>query len=374
MLSGAALAQDDAPGAADAPALPHVTVATVQTAEVMARIAITGTLIAREEILVTPQVSGFPIEELLHDEGDRVAAGDVLARLDDRTLAAQLVQAQAELARARAAVGQAESQIESTEASGEQSAAALRRTQSLRQSGSATQGALDDATSNDLTAQAAVRAARDGPSVSQAQVQQAEAALNIATLNARNAVIRAPVGGVISERNGRIGAIATTAGASIFRIIAGGEVEMQAEVIETALGQIEVGDPVELTIAGLGNVAGNVRRISPTVDPVQRLADMRISLEDDGLRPGLFASGWIITERREAPTVPAAAILTTGDGDAVLRVSEDGVFDRVEVRAGILWNGRREVGDTLATGDRVVARAGAFFAEGDRVVPEEVGE
>ena len=366
LLAFPAWAQDAAEAAPATP-LPRVTVAPVAMAEVEARVSVSGTLVAREEVLVTPQVSGFPIEALLHDVGDRVAAGEVVARLDDRTLEAQLMQAEAELARAQAAVSQAGSQIDSARAGADEAASALDRTQRLRDGGTTTQAVLDQAVAAELTARAALQAARDGLAVAEAQVAQARAARDIAALNARNAVLRAPVSGVISERAGRVGALA---GGSepIYRIIQDGTVEVEAEVIETELGAVEVGQPAIMRIAGVGQAEGTVRRVSPTVDPVTRLGTVRVSLEADGLRAGLFASGWIVVARRSAPTVPVSSVLTDADGDHVLALDGDTLV-REPVTAGLVDGDLREILDGVAPGDVVVARAGGFFAAGDRIVP-----
>ncbi|MGB3407482.1 MAG: efflux RND transporter periplasmic adaptor subunit [Jannaschia sp.] len=348
--------------------LPRVTVEEVVVQPVEARVSISGTLVPREEVLVSSQTNGFPIEALLHDVGDWVDRGEVMARVDDRTLKAQLLQAEAEAARAESALRQASSQIDSAEATAAESDRALDRARRLLSSGTTTQALLDQAIAADLTAQATVEAARDGSAVAQAQVQQAEAARDIAALNLENAVIRAPVSGVVSERAGQVGALAGTTGEPLFRIIAGGDVEVEAEVIETELGSVEVGQPARVTVAGLGDVAGEVRRISPTVDAATRLGKVRITLASDDLRPGLFSSGWIVTTTRNAATVPVSAVLSDAAGDHVLVVVDD-VLERRDVVAGLVAGNRREIVTGLSDGDLVVSRAAAFFAAGDRVAP-----
>lgn len=345
---------------------PSVTVAAARVAEVLDRIPVSGSLVPREEVEVTARIAGYPIETLTHDVGDEVATGEVMATLDDRTLAARLAQAKAELARAEAGVGQASSQIDSATAGADQAAAALRRTRTLEEAGTTTRAVLDDAVAADLTARAALRTTRDGLAVAEAQVQQARAAHDIAALDLSDAVIRAPVAGIVSERAARIGALAD--GKAMFRIIAGGEVELEAEVIETALGRIEDGDPATVDVAGVGEVAGAVRQVAPTVSTVNRLGTVRIALDGVDLRAGLFASGWITVESRDAVTVPAAAILSDAAGDYVLAV-EDGLLMRRDVTPGLLWDGRREVAAGLPEGAVVVARAGGFFAGGDRITP-----
>lgn len=346
-----------------------VTVAYVMRADMIGQVSVSGTLVPREEILVYPQVSGSTIDNLMVDVGDVVAAGDVLATLNASTLIAQVAQSQAEFARAEAAVSQASSQISSAEATATQAQAALERAEALRRNGAGTQATLDQAIAAQQTAMSGVASAQDGLLVAQAQRQQAQASLDISTLNLDRATLRAPAAGIISARNGQVGAIAASGGEPIFRLIRDGVIEVEAEVIETALGDIAVGDVAHLNIASIGETTGIVRRISPTVDPRNRLGTIRVEMDGvEGLRSGLFASGQIITEERNSLAIPTTAVLTDADGTYVLAVV-DNRLEKRSVAAGLIWNGQREIFDGLAQDDVVVARAGAFFGDGDEINP-----
>jgi len=367
MIATAAMpvfAQDAAPSVH----LATVTVAEVTTREVIGRVPVSGTLLPRDEVLIYPQVNGFTIETLNVDIGARVERGDVLATLNNRNLTAQLAQAQAEHAQAQAAISQARSQIASAAAGADQANSALTRTQALFTAGSATQSTLDQAIAAARTSDAGLASAKDGLLVAEAQLTQAQAQLDIALLNLDHATLRAPVAGLVTVRNGQIGAIASSGGDPIFRIITDGVLEIEAEVVETALGDIAIGDKAELTIASLGAATGTVRRISPTVDPENRLGKIRIETDTKGLREGLFTSGWIITAKRKSPTVPAAAVLTDAQGTYVL-VSKDGLIERRSVTAGLIWGGAREILSGVTLGELVIAKAGAFFGDGDRINP-----
>ncbi len=347
--------------------VPTVTVVTPERAEVVGQVPVSGTLVAQEEVLVYPQVNGFTIERLLAQVGDSVAAGQLLATLNTRTLVVQVAQAEAEMARIDAAIRQSESQIATAQAALTQAEAQLARTQSLRETGTATQATLDDATAAALTARAGLASANDGLAVTRAQRTQSQAQLDLAALNLDHAQITAPAAGIVSARNGQIGAIAASGGEPIFRIIAGGVVDVELQVIESALGEIGIGDPATLSIASVGTVGGTVSRIAPTVDRANRLAIVTVELDTEvTLRPGLFATGTIETARREALTVPTTAVLTEGGSTYVLTVV-DGLIVRVDVTAGLIWEARREIVDGLDDDAVVVARAGAFFIDGDAV-------
>lgn len=349
--------------------VPSVTVATASITEVVARVPISGTLEPYREVLVYPQVTGFPIEALMVDIGAEVAKGDTLAQLNVDTLNAQLSQANAEYARAQAGVRQAQSQITSTQASAAQARSVLDRNRQLERSGNVTQAALDQAVANSQTADATAASAADGLEVAKAQVLQAQAQLDIARLNLDHATIKAPTSGIISDRNAQMGAIATNGAEPLFRMIENGVIEVKAEVVETALAQISLNDPAEVDIPGVGTVEGTVRLVAPTVDATNRLGVVRVALDGNSkLRTGLFAGGWIVTDRHEGLTVPATAILTDAKGDYLLEV-QDNMLVRRDIAAGLIWNNLREVMSGLQEGAVVVAKASAFFSEGDKVNP-----
>ncbi|RCW80012.1 efflux RND transporter periplasmic adaptor subunit [Paracoccus lutimaris] len=347
--------------------LPLVTLATVERTPIEARVPVSGSLVARKEVQIHANVTGYDIKGILVDVGDRVKQGDLLAFLSDDVLAAQFEQATGEYRRAEAAVRQAESQIDSAVATLTEAASALERTRSLRKSGNASQAVLDQAVAAEASAQAGSAVASSGLRVAQASLMQADAARRLAQLNLDYARIITPVDGVVVGRTAELGAISGTGDKPLFTVIAGGEIELDADVIETALTSLKPGDLAEIEVAGVGLVTGSLRLAPASVDPLTRLGQARVSLTaDPGLRVGLFAQGWIITDKREALTVPTAAILADASGERV-QVVRDGQVETREIRAGLIWQGRREVLEGLEPGEQVIARAGAFFADGDRV-------
>lgn len=348
---------------------PSVTVAPVRREEIAARAVVSGTLVAREEVQIYPRVSGQEIVELFADAGDRVEKDAPLARLDSSTLKAQVDQAKASLASAEAGIAQAEGQVSSAEANRKQAQQALERTRTLNRRGDAAQATLDQATATADSAEAALRSAEAALSAAKAQKQQAEAALEVAQLNLDWAEIRSPVAGVVLSRNATLGALTGAAGEPLFLIAANGEVEVEAEVIETDLARIDPGDPAVIDVAGRAPLTGEVRQVSPLVDPQTRLGSVRIAIRDlDTVRTGLFARAVITTDVRQALVVPASAVLSDG-GARYVQLVKDGTVEQRTVETGALSEGRREILDGLSEGEQVILRAGAFFRQGDRVKP-----
>lgn len=349
--------------------VPLVTVAKASVKELLRRVPISGTLVSREEALVYPEIGGYKITQLELEVGDRVEKGEVVAELEDRTLRTEVARAEAELSRSQAAAQQARTTVASAEARATQAQQSLDRTRQLQERGTSTQAALDEATATALTAQAELESARSGVAVAEAQLQQAETALKVALDNLDTARIKAPVAGVISARNGQIGATASTTGEPIYTIIRNGEVEAEVEVIETDLGLLSEGDPAQLEVAGVGRVDGTVRLISAQVDRTDRMGTVRIALEQqDGLRPGLYAGGWVTAESRKNLAVPASAVISDASGAYVLHVDGNTV-QRLPVKPGLVWQDWREIVSGLDIGDDVIATAGTFFDDGDVIRP-----
>lgn len=320
-------------------------------------VAVTGTLVARDEIAIGTAVDGQRIAEVLVEEGDRVVAGQVLLRLETDILEAQRRDNESRVARARSAAAQQEAMLADAEAK-------ARRAEQLIAANAMSREELGARRTAFLAAQHAL-------SVTQAELAQAEAQLVEAQSRLERAVIRAPADGIVSERLGRIGAMAGSE--PLVRLISGGEVELEAEVPEADLPRIAAGQPVQVRAAGLERaVDGHVRLVAPKVDRQTRLGIARIALPPDpDLRPGIFARGVVRVGEREVLAVGEGAV-THGTHDGAPVVFVLGADDRVAKRAvetGARQDGRVEIRSGLAAGDRVVAAAGAFLRDGERVAP-----
>ena len=346
-----------------------VTVARVAPADFTETVLATGSLVAREEILVGPEVEGLRIVEVLADEGQRVKKGAVLARLVADTLDAQLAQNEAGLARTTAAIAQARSAIVQAEARLTENRNAYERAKPLRQAGHMTEAAFDQREQAARTAEAQLTAARDGLKVAEAEKAQVEAQRRELTWRRGRSEVTAPADGIVSRRMARVGGYAAGAAEPMFRIVANGEVELDAEVTETRIAAVRIGHPARVEVAGLGVVEGKVRLVSPEVDKATRLGRVRIYLGDNpGLRVGAFARGIVETASGRGLAVPASAVLYGPDGPTVQLVRANRVETRT-VRTGLAAGALVEVREGLDEGDLVVARSGTFLREGDAVRP-----
>lgn len=354
--------------AAEKPVLPPVvSVLAAAKSEMVDLVQVTGTLAPREEIWVGPEIEGLRIVELLADEGDRVIKGQVLARLSRDALDAQMAQSLASQARAEASLAQAKSQIGQWEAAVAQKQAAYARVQSLRRDGVATDTALDNATAEARTSQAQLNVSRDGLRVADAEITSIMAQRQELMVRIARSEVRAPEGGIVSRRSARVGAVATGAGEAMFRIIARSDIELEAEAPELRLAKMHPGQAATITIGDVATLTGKVRLVSPEVDKASRLGKVRIAVESSGaLRIGAFARGDVELARRTAISLPLSAVLYDANGPYVQGV-RDGMVFAVPVRTGLTADGHIEIVSGVFEDDTIIARAGAFLHDGDKV-------
>jgi HlyD family secretion protein len=348
---------------------PAVSVSVAAKSAFTESVLVTGSLVPRLEVLISPQIEGYRTVELLVDEGDRVTEGQVLARLDRNTLEAQLAQLDAQQVRADAAIAQARSSIMQAQANQKQAEAAFERAQDLVKTGATSRAIYDEREAASRTSAAAVTSAQDGLRVTEADKTAIVAQIREAKLRLGYTEIKAPMSGLISRRDAKLGAVPRAAGDPLFRIIAKGEVEMEAEVPEIYLPKMNAGMTARIDVAGLRERTGTIRLISPEVERATRLGRVRIFIGDDKeLRVGTFARAVISIAKSDGLGVPSSAILNQNDVQTV-QVVKDGKVETRRVRTGLVSAGKTEIVEGLAEGEQVVMRSGTLLRDGDVVRP-----
>jgi RND family efflux transporter MFP subunit len=348
---------------------PSVTVSRVTMNDFVETAVVSGSLIPREEILVSPEIEGLRVLELLADEGDRVKKGQVLARLVSEQIDAQLAQNQANLARSNAAIARAQSQIVQAEAQAKEAAAQLQRAEPLKKSGYLSGSTYDQRESAAHTTAAQLIAARDGLTAAKAEKAQVEAQGRELQWRRSNTDVTAPQDGLISRRTARMGALASSVGEPMFRIIQNGEIELDAEIVETELKNVKVGQKGIVTVPQVGQFEGKVRLVSPEVDKATRLGRVKVFLgSNPQLRIGTYANGLIETAHSRGLGVPTSAV-TFDQGSTYVQVVSANTVKKQVIRVGLISGDLAEVTEGLHEGDLVVTRAGTFLRDGDVVRP-----
>ena len=331
---------EDPKAAAAAQGLP-VTLVPADTREVERTIVVSGPVSAWEEMQLGVEVSGVRVTRLNVDVGQSVTAGQVLLELDARTL-------DSELAQARAALNEAEAGAALAQAN-------LRRSEALVRDKLVSAASVDElraARSQAIARQATARAMRD-----------------TAQLRRDFATLRAPDSGVISKRLVQPGQV-VAAGTPLLYLIRDNRLEWRAELADTELARVQVGDIVSITQAGT-RIDGRVRAVSPGVDAATRTGTLYADLPDPGpLRAGSYVEGRITIGAAPGITVPVAAIVQR-DGNSYVFTVEGKTARRVRVRTGSTVGTRIEIVEGVRPGTQVVEAGAGFLGEGDivRVVP-----
>jgi HlyD family secretion protein len=302
-----------------------VTVVTPQQGSIAQTISATGVTIPREEIQVMTELSSVRVQGVMADVGDIVTKGQKLAVLDGESFANQLDQLRSDYERA---------------------ADAFSRVDGIKDTG---------AVSKQLVTE------------KRTAMQSAKALLDDAELNLRRSTILAPDAGVIFERKATIGGLVSNS-EPLFRIARRNEIEMEAKVPESTLFALKVGQPVSIALSGVNiPTQGTIRLIAPLVDNATRMAVIRIKLQSDHPIPvGLFATAKIMQSEREGLLLPKTALQQDSTGDFVWVLNPENKVERLPITV-TLYGDEQVMLDSIAPDARVVARAGAFIKDGDRV-------
>jgi RND family efflux transporter MFP subunit len=320
-------------------------VRTITVQPVLFRLSgsVTGTIEARAEADLGFRIAGKLIERKV-DVGDRVRAGDVLARLDDQDQRNALRTAEADLAVAQA---------EQVQASNEEA----RKRELLR---------------NDNTTQVLYDAALLSKRTADAKVVAAQAALQTSRDRVGYTELAADRDGVVTATGPDPGQVVEV-GEMVVRIAQPEEREAVFNIAEAGVRSAPKEPVIEVALAGAPDVTavGRVREVSPQADPVTRTHTVRIALENppDALRLGATVTGRLKQPPAPVIELPGTAIVQEAEQSFVWVVDpKDQTVRRraVRIRPGH-EGGPLVVTDGLAQGDIVITAGVHSLAEGQRV-------
>jgi RND family efflux transporter MFP subunit len=326
--------------------IPTVTVIVPGTSQVARTITSSGALAARRDQPVGIAGEGGMITRVLVDAGAWVGRGQVLATVDRSVQAQEAAQlsAQIQVARADAALAQNE----------------LNRAEALVSRGFVSRADLDRK-----------RAARDAAS---ARVRVAQAQFGATRARVGRLDIRAPTAGLVLSRSVEVGQVVGAGAGPLFRLAAGGEMEMRAQLSQQDIASVRVGMPASVTLIGTDkSVTGSVWQVSPVIDPQSRQGEVRIAIRyDPSIRPGGFAEARIGAGGTTAPVLPQSAVLSDSKGSYVYVVNNRNQVERRAIRVGTVGEAGVTIAEGLSGQEAVVVSAGPFLNPGQRIRPRRV--
>ena len=327
----------------------------------------TGYVVAQRKAAIASKASGR-LEWLGVAEGSRVRAGEVIARLDNRDVVAQAESAEANVRAARAALAQAEAEERDA-------AQQLRRNADLAAKGFVAAATVDAAKARHDRATAGVGSAR-------AAIGAAEAAARNARVAVDFTLIRAPFDGVILSKSANVGDIITpfsSAADSKGAVVTMADMatlEVEADVAESSLSKVRVGQPAEIVLDALPDARfrGRISRMVPTVDRAK--ATVMTKVQFDALDPRIlpemsakvaFLSQEITPEQQRPLVAVAADALAQRDGRTVIFVVRGDRATAVPVTPGAKLGELVAIGGDAKSGDKAVLRPAPDLADGARV-------
>jgi RND family efflux transporter MFP subunit len=338
------LAQSTASATASVVQLGATDVSEVRSQTLVRSIPVSGSLTAQRSAIVKAKVAA-ELLSLKVREGDHVKAEQLIGKLDPQEFETRLQQARQQAASAKAQWQIAKQNLDNNQA--------------LVQQGFISRNALDTSISNADAAHATYEAA--------------QSAVDLAHKALKDATVRAPLSGLVSQRFAQAGERVGVDG-RIVEIVDLSSLELQAPLSSQDLMQVHIGTPATLKLDGLSEpVAARIARINPSASADTRAIMVYLSLTPHpALRQGLFAQGQIMLEQRQALAIPASAVTRESGSDQVLRI-EGGKVVKVKVslgtRAAQGADGQPlvEVLQGLQTGNVVLRNAAGTVREGQAV-------
>lgn len=379
LLSLAGCSRDRGVQAAEGQKARAVRTEAAQVRDVRRQVDVVGTLAAREEVVVSAEVDGR-VARLVHDLGDRVAAGEALIELDPEKLQYRAEAQRAALEQARARYGASGDgdlpplervpAVVSTSAQLAEAQEQLERAKNLASRSLLPRSDLDTAQTRFDTARAAHDAALASARQLRADIESQTSSLRLAQRNLRDAVIRAPFDGYVAERLVSQGQYIQTQ-APVMRIVRLQPLKITAEVPEKFAPWIQTGRAIAVRVDAYPAqvFSGKVVRIAPAVNLRSRAfaIEGEVPNDDGRLKPGTFARVQITTDHVDrAVTIPAAAVQSRYGTNRVF-VVRDGQLAGREVVLGDRLGDRVEVAQGLDAGTAIVGSDVEQLADGMKV-------
>jgi RND family efflux transporter MFP subunit len=304
-------------------------------------VPITGNLRPIETVSVRARLEG-DLEGIYVREGDRVNAGQLLARFEASQQVSGLQSANADRTAAEGEVATAEWN--------------LKQSEDLFKAGA--------------IAESELRLARNNVATARAKLAAANSRVRSTSSDTRDTRVLAPSSGTVEKRlveNGEH----VARGAEMFTVVRNNVLELAAQVPEKLANSVAPGQPVQFLANGQ-TLQGRVARVSPTVDPVSRAVTVYAQVPNPNgtIKGGTFATGTVLARTiANAITVPTTAIKQSASGSPIVYRIEHGVLDTASVVVGIT-NERTalaQIVSGLAAGDSVVSGNVGSLAKGMKV-------
>ncbi|HEY1753333.1 MAG TPA: efflux RND transporter periplasmic adaptor subunit [Caulobacteraceae bacterium] len=325
-----------------------------------------GYVVANREATVSAKIAG-KVSQVLIEEGQHVAAGQVLARLDDTNARAALLQAQAQAAASQASIGVAQASLAGAQATYD-------RVRSVPEGVLAAQTIQDDRTALDQ--------ARQNLALAQRQYAAAQATVGVYRRAEDDTVVTAPFSGVVTATAAQPGEIvAPVAGGGFTRtgictIVDMASLEVDVAVAENFIRRVAPGMPASVKLDAYPDweIPAQVITVIPTADRSKATVTVRVALKakDPRIVPEMGAHVAFLSSSGgasggRAVLAPADAVQTDDRGQSVVYVIAGGRAERRAVKLGDRTSGGQIVVAGLSAGEVVAVEGSDKLRDGSGV-------
>lgn len=334
-----------------------------------------GVVEARRSILVGPTTAGR-VARVLVEQGQQVAAGQLLAEIDPVDLQERLTASRHAQARSRSAVSSSLAQAQEAESRLATADASARRYASLRERGFVSAEAERAKGHEFRAAEAALLASRANIDSARADSERLSAEVRALEKQLGNTRLIAPVPGLIVSRELEPGSTAV-AGQAVLRMAESGSFWLRVRIDQGRSAGLAVGQSATIVLRSRPGetLGGKVARIEQLSDAVteERIAMVAFDALPGGLSLNEMAEVTVqLPERSQVLTVPPAALVRQ-DGRAGVFVATDGRAQFHPVKVGVRSETGIEVLEGLSGGEAVIAQRAKPLANGDRIRVTDAG-
>ncbi|MFN8673504.1 MAG: efflux RND transporter periplasmic adaptor subunit [Candidatus Sericytochromatia bacterium] len=374
---------------------PALTVSTekVSLKEIEKILNVTGSIAAWDLLNIKASSNGLKIMEVYSESGDYVKKGQILVKLDDSMLQAQLQSAKARLTNVEAQlkkiknpnrnqdIATQKALIDQIQASLDNAKTTMDRFDNLYKQGAVSKADYDLRKTTYDTTEAQLRQAKERLSlmlegsreedikIAEASVADTKAQIQQLNVQLSQTSIYAPDDGLIMERFAKLGDVSSSA-VNLFTIVRNNRFEFQAKVPEIDIKNIKVGDEVKISSDAnpLLKTKGKIRQIGPGIDQVSRQTTVRIDVDYvKGLQAGQFVKGTVNIGKIQAAVIPAKSIISLDGLNKVFLVNKDSVVTSKTVKTGENKGSLIQILSGLSPEDEVITQGAGFLKDGDKV-------
>jgi RND family efflux transporter MFP subunit len=348
--------------------LPAVAVAKVDRENLRRTLTVAAEFRPYEQVSLHAKVAGY-LQSISVDVGDHVKEGQAIAQLDVPEIKNDLEKDLAAVRASEEEVARAQAAYDETHLSSDRLLGVAKEHPKL-----VAQQDVDAAQAKDRSAAGALAVAKQHVDEASAQLHKTQTELGFAT-------IVAPFDGVITRRYADPGALiqagisSNTQTMPLVDIDEDSRLRLVFPVPESAVAQVKIGAPVQVTISALKETFnGTVSRFSGKVDRATRTMLTEVDVENSAGRykPGMYADATLILQEKNNVVAAPVEAISVGEHPSVLVVEQNGTVQNRAVKLGLQTPNRDEVLEGLRPGDLVIVGSRAGIQAGQKVAAKPI--